>query len=134
MSPSGCSGRSCTAPDDRFQVDTEVVPFLCGGGRRVVDRRGRMRLDLRAFRQGRRAEGRKMKVALPGGSGQVGLVLARAFVADGHEVVVLSRKPGPAPWRVVEWDAETPGRWAADLDGADVVINLAGRSVNCRYT
>lgn len=75
-----------------------------------------------------------MKLLLPGGSGQVGTVLARAFHADGHEVVVLSRKPAPAPWRVVAWDAEAVGDWAAELDGADAVVNLAGRSVNCRYS
>jgi uncharacterized protein (TIGR01777 family) len=75
-----------------------------------------------------------MKVVIPGGTGQVGTVLARAFVADGHEVVVLSRRPGEAPWRIVRWDAETVGDWATELDGADVVINLAGRSVNCRYS
>src|SRR4028119_1731502 len=40
-----------------------------------------------------------MKVVLPGGTGQVGTVLARAFHGDGHEVVVLSRDPRPAPWR-----------------------------------
>jgi uncharacterized protein (TIGR01777 family) len=75
-----------------------------------------------------------MKIILPGGSGQVGTLLARAFVADGHEVVVLSRRPGDAPWRIVPWDGETVGDWAAEIDGADVVINLAGKSVNCRYT
>lgn len=75
-----------------------------------------------------------MKIILPGGSGQVGTILARYFHAGGHEVVVLSRKPAPAPWRVVPWDARTIGPWAKKLDGADVVINLAGRSVNCRYT
>jgi len=76
-----------------------------------------------------------MKVVIPGGTGQVGVVLARAFTADGHEVVVLSRRPGkaPCPWRVVEWDAENLGGWTSEIDGADVVINLAGRSVNCRY-
>jgi uncharacterized protein len=74
-----------------------------------------------------------MKIILPGGSGQVGTLLARAFVADGHHVVVLSRKPGKAPWRVVVWDAEAVGDWVAEIDGADVVINLAGRNVNCRY-
>jgi uncharacterized protein (TIGR01777 family) len=74
-----------------------------------------------------------MKVVIPGGTGQVGMVLARAFKADGHEVIVLSRQPRPAPWRVVAWDAETLGDWAAELEGADAVINLAGRSVNCRY-
>ena len=75
-----------------------------------------------------------MKIVLPGGSGQVGTLLARAFQKDGHEVVVLSRKPYKAPWRVVLWDAETLGDWAGEVSGADAVINLAGRSVNCRYT
>src|SRR5690349_9126752 len=75
-----------------------------------------------------------MKIVIPGGTGQVGKVLARAFRDDGHEVVVLSRKPVSLPWRVIEWDAETLGPWADEIDGADVVINLAGRSVNCRYT
>jgi uncharacterized protein (TIGR01777 family) len=75
-----------------------------------------------------------MKIVIPGGTGQVGTLLARTFTADGHEVVVLSRRPGGAPWRVIPWDGETLGDWTAELDGADVVINLAGRSVNCRYT
>ena len=76
-----------------------------------------------------------MKIVLPGGTGQVGTMLARAFVADGHEVVVLSRFPASsqAAWRRVIWDAETVGLWAEEIDGADVVINLAGRSVNCSY-
>lgn len=74
-----------------------------------------------------------MKIVIPGGSGQIGTLLARAFVADGHEVVVLSRNSGQAPWRIVEWDGETLDRWVTELDGADAVINLAGRSVNCRY-
>lgn len=76
-----------------------------------------------------------MKIVIPGGSGQVGTLLARAFTADGHTVTVLSRKPFSAPWRVVPWDAKSPdGEWVKELDGADVVVNLAGRSVNCRYT
>lgn len=74
-----------------------------------------------------------MKVVLPGGSGQVGTILARAFHRDGHETVVLTRKPQPAPWRTVAWDGESLGPWAAEFEGADAVINLAGRSVNCRY-
>jgi uncharacterized protein (TIGR01777 family) len=75
-----------------------------------------------------------MKIVLPGGTGQVGTLLARAFDQDGHEVIILSRRPQPAPWRVVAWNATTIGDWAAEIDGADVIINLAGRSVNCRYT
>lgn len=75
-----------------------------------------------------------MKIVLPGGTGQVGTLLARSFHARGDEVVVLSRAPAPAPWRTARWDAQTLGGWAAELEGADAVINLAGRSVNCRYT
>jgi uncharacterized protein (TIGR01777 family) len=75
-----------------------------------------------------------MKIVIPGGSGQVGRVLARHFHFQGHVVTVLSRQPRPAPWRVVSWDGLTPGAWITDLAESDVCINLAGRSVNCRYT
>lgn len=75
-----------------------------------------------------------MKVVIPGGSGQVGTVLARAFHAAGHDVVVFSRSPGSAPWRVVAWNPPAIGGWADEFNGATAVINLAGRSVNCRYT
>jgi len=75
-----------------------------------------------------------MKVVIPGGSGQVGTVLARAFHERGDEVVVLSRNPGSDPWRAVKWDGESLGDWGSEIDGADTVINLAGQSVNCRYT
>jgi len=72
-----------------------------------------------------------MKVVLPGGSGQVGGLLARAMRARGDEVVVIGRGSGDG---VVAWDGRTLGPWQHELDGADVVVNLAGRSVNCRYT
>jgi len=75
-----------------------------------------------------------MKVVIPGGSGQVGTILARTFHRNGDDVVVLSRHPATRPWRVVKWDASSAGDWQRELDGCDVVINLAGRSVNCRYT
>ena len=52
---------------------------------------------------------------------------------------MLSRKAGGQPvaghpGRVVAWDGRTFGPWAREIDGADAVINLAGRSVDCRYT
>jgi uncharacterized protein len=85
-----------------------------------------------------------MKIVIPGGSGQVGTVLARHFHGSGHEVVVLSRSPAAkVAWRVVSWEvpsakpegfAQTRGAWEKELEGADVVVNLVGRSVNCRYT
>lgn len=74
-----------------------------------------------------------MKVVIPGGSGQVGTLLARRLMADKHEVVVLSRTPANAPWRTVVWDGRTLGEWRREFEGAEAVINLAGRSVNCRY-
>jgi uncharacterized protein (TIGR01777 family) len=73
-----------------------------------------------------------MKIVIPGGTGQVGRILDRALTGAGHEVVVLTRRPQRD--REVVWDGETPGRWAQEIDGSDVVINLAGRSVSCRYT
>jgi len=75
-----------------------------------------------------------MKFVLAGGSGQVGTGLALSLTAAGHDVVVLSRAPAPGPARSVGWDATTIGDWAGEIDGADVVVNLAGRNVNCRYT
>jgi len=78
-----------------------------------------------------------MKVVIPGGSGQVGTILARHFDAKRDEVVVLSRNFRAytgMPWRVAPWDGRTLDTWVRELDDADVVINLAGRSVNCRYT
>lgn len=82
-----------------------------------------------------------MKIVVPGGSGQIGTVLARRFHASGHEVCELGRSPRRAPWRTVVWDAGASlhrdgklGDWAREIEGADVVINLAGRSVDCRYT
>ncbi|MFF4343259.1 TIGR01777 family oxidoreductase [Kitasatospora sp. NPDC001540] len=73
-----------------------------------------------------------MKYVIPGGTGQVGTMLERALRADGHQVVILTRTP-TAPHHV-PWDGRTLGAWARELDGADVVVNLAGRTVSCRYT
>lgn len=75
-----------------------------------------------------------LRIVLPGGSGQIGRILARYFLAQGHEVTVLARDPASTPWKTVFWDGEHYDIWADELDGADVVINLAGRSVDCRYT
>ncbi len=74
-----------------------------------------------------------LRIVLPGGSGQIGQILARHFHAQGHHVTVLTRTPKAAPWRVLAWDAGHLHRWVKELDGADVLLNLTGRSVNCRY-
>lgn len=74
-----------------------------------------------------------VKVVLPGGSGSVGTALARWLLARGHDVVVLSRRPVLGDARSILWDGETLGDWRATFEDADAVINLAGRTVNCRY-
>src|ERR1051325_7562807 len=73
-----------------------------------------------------------MKIVIPGGTGQVGTVLARAFQAIGAEVVALGRTPRVLPGGFARWDAHDLAAWAGEVDG--VVINLVARSVNCRYT
>ena len=73
-----------------------------------------------------------MRIVIPGGTGQVGTILDRALAAAGHDVMVLTRSPRNE--RQVRWDGSTLGAWAEHIDGSDVVINLAGRSVSCRYT
>jgi hypothetical protein len=76
---------------------------------------------------------RALRIVLPGGSGQVGQLLARHFQECGHHVTVLTRGPYTAPWQTVHWNGEERGPWIETLEGADVCINLAGHSVNCRY-
>jgi uncharacterized protein (TIGR01777 family) len=77
--------------------------------------------------------GRNLRIVIPGGSGQIGTLLAMHFREAGHDVSVLSRSPKPAPWREILWDGRTSGEWVSELEGSDVCINLAGRTVNCRY-
>jgi uncharacterized protein (TIGR01777 family) len=74
-----------------------------------------------------------LRIVIPGGSGQVGTLLARHFHAQGQRVTVLSRNPRLAPWKTVLWDGTSAGEWVAELEGCDVCIHLTGRSVNCRY-
>lgn len=76
---------------------------------------------------------RPLRIVIPGGSGQVGNILARHFYTLGHRVTVLSRQPKSAPWQVFPWDGVTAGDWVQTIEQSDVCINLAGRSVNCRY-
>jgi uncharacterized protein (TIGR01777 family) len=76
----------------------------------------------------------RLRIVLAGGNGQVGTLLARHFHQRGDHVAVLARSVQPAPWRVAEWDGVKLGTWTSELEHADVLINLAGRNVNCRYT
>jgi uncharacterized protein len=74
------------------------------------------------------------RIVLTGGTGQIGTLLARHFHAQGDDVTVVSRSAKSSPWKAVKWDGATPGDWTRELERADVLINLAGRNVNCRYT
>ena len=76
------------------------------------------------------------KVVLAGGTGFIGQLLIDHWQRQPIDIVVLSRQSQPNHDRVryVTWDGETPGAWSTELDGADVLINLAGKSVDCRYT
>jgi len=75
-----------------------------------------------------------MRIVIAGGSGFLGRPLAAALAADGHDVVTLTRGSGPRRGqtrsRAVAWtpDGDT-GPWAAEIDGAGAVVNLAGESI-----
>ena len=77
----------------------------------------------------------KPRLILAGGSGFLGQALARHFSALGWDVVVLTREPSPSNSlaRQVQWDGKTLAEWRREIDGASVVLNLAGRTVDCRY-
>jgi len=77
---------------------------------------------------------RRLRIVLAGGSGQIGQMLASYFQDQGHFVTVLTRSPFATTWQTVHWDAETPGPWTETLEAADVLINLTGRSINCRLS
>lgn len=78
----------------------------------------------------------KRRIILAGGSGFLGTALAQKFTSRGDDVIVLTRSPQERSdgVREVAWNAKDLGDWAALVDGADIVINLTGRSVDCRYT
>jgi uncharacterized protein (TIGR01777 family) len=78
----------------------------------------------------------KRRIILAGGSGFLGGALAQRFANAGDDVVILTRSPKSRndAIREVTWNAETLGDWQHELDGADAVVNLTGRSVDCRYT
>jgi uncharacterized protein (TIGR01777 family) len=73
------------------------------------------------------------RLVLAGGSGYLGKLLKEHFEQRGWAVVVLTRSTDRLSKGLVHWDGRTVGPWAGCLEGADALINLAGRSVNCRY-
>ena len=76
------------------------------------------------------------RIVIAGGSGFIGSALAREFSKRGYAVVVLTRAPRERQddVREVAWDGRTPGEWSEEIDGAEAVINLAGKNINCPHT
>jgi len=76
------------------------------------------------------------RIVVAGGSGFVGGFLTKSLLSGNNDVVVLTRSPrafASQPIRQIQWDGCTLGDWVKELDGAGALINLAGRSANCRY-
>lgn len=76
------------------------------------------------------------KIILAGGNGYLGGILAKYFSSMADEVIILARKPQTEKDRIktVVWDGRTMGDWTNGLQGADLLVNLCGKNVNCRYT
>jgi len=76
------------------------------------------------------------KIVLAGGNGYLGTVLAGYYKDKAEEIVILSRheKQTEGNVRTVTWDGKTAGKWTAELVNADMLVNLCGKNVNCRYT
>lgn len=76
------------------------------------------------------------KIVLAGGNGYLGRVLTRYYQPVTEEIIILSRNNAGINENVktIHWDAKTSGTWEKCLEGADLLINLCGKNVNCRYT
>ena len=77
------------------------------------------------------------KIVIAGGAGFLGRALIEHWMPTGAELVVLSRSSAMAQSqgvRVIHWDAKSEGPWTEELEGSDILVNLCGRSVDCRYT
>ena len=76
------------------------------------------------------------KIILAGGNGYLGSLLAKHFANSTKEVIILARRAAPLNGnvRTVVWDGKTAGNWFSELENAELIINLCGKNVNCRYT
>jgi uncharacterized protein len=76
------------------------------------------------------------RIILAGGSGFVGQALAPVLIAKGYDVVVLGRSAAHRKDGVdyLQWDGKTVGHWSNALEGAEAVVNLTGKNINCRHT
>src|SRR3954454_18758571 len=74
-------------------------------------------------------------IVIAGGSGFLGRAVTSFMTSRRWNVIVLSRNPSAVVdgATVIPWDGQSLGPWTSALDDADVLLNLAGRNVNCRY-
>ena len=74
-----------------------------------------------------------MHIVIAAANSHLGRIVAK-WLGQNHDLTLMSRRPMETTYTNVLWDGKSPGDWYRKIDGCDVVINLAGRSVNCRYT
>lgn len=76
------------------------------------------------------------KIIIAGGTGFIGNFLKEYFRSKAKEIIILSRTTPYQDENVsyLQWDGKTLGIWKDHLENAEILINLAGKSVNCRYT
>ncbi|MGZ5005638.1 MAG: TIGR01777 family oxidoreductase [Chthoniobacterales bacterium] len=79
---------------------------------------------------------RRKTIVIAGGSGFIGQALCEKFLSQNHDITVLTRARSYSKnaIRFVQWDGKTLGDWTQSLEGADAVINLTGKTINCRHT
>ena len=77
----------------------------------------------------------KPKIVIAGGTGYLGQLIAESFHQDNWDVVLLSRSsnPGNKIGHSIYWDAKSHGEWTEELESAQVLLNLTGRSIDCRH-
>lgn len=71
-------------------------------------------------------------IIIAGGSGFLGQVLENYFFLKGYQIKILSRHPKRE--NEFYWDAKHLGKWTALLEDTEALINLTGKSVDCRYS
>jgi len=76
------------------------------------------------------------KIVLAGGNGYLGGLLARHFSSLAEEVIILARKPQTIDRNIktIVWDGKTESTWKSAFENTDLLVNLCGKNVNCRYT
>lgn len=77
----------------------------------------------------------KAKMIIPGGTGFIGQYVAQFFLKKEYQVIILTRGKSQVKDGITycNWDGKSFGDWTKYFEGAEVILNLAGKSVDCRY-